>query len=685
MSSIWEQIKNLSPTELERQGIITSAKVAGTYICPVCGNGSGKDGDGLTVKQYAWGYNYHCFKEGKNYTAVDLIKLAYGVDEAKVVEIAREKFGVEEAQSLKISTFNGKKEKIESSIVSGITAASIVAQSSKQALSDKDPLDTVDDVLKNYGEKLYPYAQGQLAGFLQSRGGTFRGLGFEDLQEVGGGYAYGKLILPYDDYHYFEREIEGKGKKYIKGSRQMYNPYDVDFKLPVIVTEGEIDCLSVHKVSGLPCIAVGSAINFKNLVNWLEKTETSVERIGGSGSPRLILIGDNDQTGQKNALEGVQRLIEAKYLAVSAILSPAEKYDANEWLQKDAEGLKKRLHEIYKQADIELKKISAQIAFQKQLEEDGGFMSAEDYNRLLFDDELEELKKVAKRKTGYKNLDEKQEILPGLYFIGAISSLGKTSFCLQWAEQMARLGETVLFCSYEMSLIELHSKVLARNVYLKNQHTTLTATQIRRGGNDSDLKAVRQELDLKNFRIAKFNFETIDELIEKLRKTIEKMKKPPTIFIDYLQFIRPSRELRDTSTKTAIDDIVMKLKIFQQETNAIIVVVSSFNRMNYTQTAAFESFKESGGVEYTADVLFALELYCTAELRGTQSSVQDDRKAIDMAKKEYPRKIRLKCLKNRVGGLYDCFFKFYMKNDYFEACTEADLKEQTQTKSAHRS
>ena len=663
LSIIWDLIKKLSPIELERQGVITSAKVKGTYICPVCGNGSGKDGDGLTVKEYSWGYNYHCFKEGKNYTAIDLIKEAYGIDEAGVVEVAKERFGLEEIKSPQLSILYGNNKSKKSLVVTGGKAAA--------------------DVPKNYGEKLYPYAQEQLAGFVQGKGGVYRGLELADLREVGGGYAYGKLILPYDEYHYFEREVDGKGKKYIKGQRQIYNPYGIDFSLPVIVTEGEIDCLSIHKATGLPCVAVGSAVNFKSLVGWLNDLGF-IEKLE---KPRLILIGDNndDGTGQRQVAIGLEKLKKAGYAAVSFILSPAEKYDANEWLQEDVDGLAKRLYEIYEQAGKELQEIVEQMKVAKDLEENGGFMNANDYNSCLFDKELEALKKVSQRKSGYKNIDEKQEFLPGLYFVGAISSLGKTSFCLQWAEQMARLGETVLFCSYEMSLIELHSKVLSRNVYMRNRHTTLTATQIRRGGNDADLKAVRQELDLKNLKIAKFNFETIDELIGKLRAVTEKMEKPPVIFVDYLQFIRPSKELRETSTKAAVDDIVMKLKIYQQEINAIIVVVSSFNRMNYTQTAAFESFKESGGVEYTADVLLALELYCTAELRGTQTSAQDDRKTIDTAKKEYPRKIRLKCLKNRVGGLYDCFFKFYMKNDYFEACTEEELKMQIQAKAAHRS
>lgn len=464
------------------------------------------------------------------------------------------------------------------------------------------------------------------------------------------------------------------------GKKELYIPEGINWEMPIFVTEGIIDCLSFVKL-GVPAMAVDGAGNFKNLAEWLNSKGFKNAEV----KTRLILVGDNndDGTGQKQAEAGVKELVKGGYAAVSVILSEDLKYDANEFLQKDFEGFVGRVNEIYGEVENELEKISAEISAQKLLEETGGFISAESYDKIFFEKELAELKKVACRKSGYENLDEKQEFLPGLYVIGAISSLGKTSFCLQWAEQMARQGETVLFCSYEMSLIELHSKMLARNLYLKNQHTTLTATQIRRGGGSAELKSVRGSLNLSNYlsnlKIAKCKFETIDELLEKLEVAMKGLERPPVIFIDYLQFIRPSTKLRETSARAAIDDIVMKLKIFQQEKNALIVVVSSFNRMNYTQTAAFESFKESGGVEYTADVLLALELYCTAELKGSQS----DRKTIDDAKKEYPRKVRLKCLKNRVGGLYECFFKFYMKNDYFEACKEEDFK--VQSRNAHRS
>ena len=669
--SIFDQIKKLAPQILENAGVIKVARTRAngypTYECPFCGNGTGKAGDGLAVQKYDWGYNYHCFKEGKNYTAVDLIVAHIGANDnmGKVAEWAKENFKL-----------------------------SYVGEEKKIATRKSEP-NKKFSFPRNYSG-FYERAQSRLEKYLE-KNEKLRGLSLEDFRAVGAGLATAEelrevgekvgcevLIFPFNENHFFMRSVTDNPtvkRGNTGGKKELYIPEGIKWEMPIFVTEGIIDCLSFIK-AGVPAMAVDGAGNFKNLSEWLDDRGYK----DAAKKPRLILIGDNndDGTGQKQALAGVKELVKGGYAAISVILSPDKKYDANEFLQKDFEKFAGRVYEIYGEVENELEKISAEVVAQKLLEESGGFISAENYDRIFFEKELAELKKVACRQSGYKNLDEKQEFMPGLYVIGAISSLGKTSFCLQWAEQMARQGETVLFCSYEMSMIELHSKMLARNLYLKNQHTTLTATQIRRGGESAELKSVRDSLNLSNLKIAKCKFETIDELLEKLEEAVEDLERPPVIFIDYLQFIRPSTKLRETSAKAAIDDIVMKLKIFQQEKNALIVVVSSFNRMNYTQTAAFESFKESGGVEYTADVLLALELYCTAELKGSQLGAQSDRKIIDEAKKEYPRKVRLKCLKNRVGGLYECFFKFYMKNDYFEVCTEEDFKV-GQSKAAHRS
>lgn len=457
--SIFGAIKMLAPHDLENVGVLKVARTRAngypTYVCPYCGNGQGENGDGLTVQKYEWGYNYHCFKEGKNYTAVDLIAEYCGYSSMelwKVAEWAKEKFNL-----------------------------NYVDEEKKIATPKSEP-NKKFNVPRDYSE-LYKVAQRRLEKYLATNG-DFRGLELGELSGVGAGLATAEdlravgervpceaIIFPFNENHFFMRSLTDNPQ--VKrgntgGKKELYIPEGINCNMSIFVTEGIIDCLSFIK-AGVPAMAVDGAGNFKNLAEWLDRKGFK----DAEAKPRLIVVGDNndDGTGQKQATEGVRELVREGYAAVNVILSPKEKYDANEFLQKDFEKFVSRVYEIYGEVENALDKISAEIREKKLLEESGGFISAENYDKVFFEKELAELKKVANRKSGYKNLDEKQEFLPGLYVIGAIASLGKTTFCLQWAEQMARMGETVLFCSYEMSLLELHSKMLARNIYLKNQCT----------------------------------------------------------------------------------------------------------------------------------------------------------------------------------------------------------------------
>lgn len=77
-------------------------------------------------------------------------------------------------------------------------------------------------------------------------------------------------------------------------------------------------------------------------------------------------------------------------------------------------------------------------------------------------------KKFGKPKsTGFKTLDEVIDggLYPGLYVLGAPSSAGKTTFCIQLCDGMARRGERVLFFSLEMSREEIVSKSVSRLTY----------------------------------------------------------------------------------------------------------------------------------------------------------------------------------------------------------------------------
>ena len=269
--------------------------------------------------------------------------------------------------------------------------------------------------------------------------------------------------------------------------------------------------------------------------------------------------------------------------------------------------------------------------------------------------------KYADRKTGFDNLDEKQFFSPGLYVLGAIPACGKTTFAWQMLEQLARNGESCIFCSYEMSELELYTKSVARALYEKDPSTTITAAKIRRGNLSPDVIDVAEQFTKSNLplKVIELQNETVDELLNLLRPMCTGVEKAPVVCIDYLQIIPSDKDV----TKLGVDDTVRKLKKFQRDTNTTFLVVSSFNRTNYLAPVSFESFKESGNIEYTADVVWGLQLSIMDKLK--EGAIVKNRQAIDEAKKAVPREVQLRCLKNRQGANYDCKFFYYAAHDAF--------------------
>ena len=334
-----------------------------------------------------------------------------------------------------------------------------------------------------------------------------------------------------------------------------------------------------------------------------------------------------------------------------------------EVLQEDASQDVKPLQEIMQEASVmleELKKLTSETT-------SSGFST---FFKEKFGTKVEEMKEYASRKTGFANLDSEQIFTPGLYVLGGLPALGKTTFAWQLLEQMARQGEKCVYCSYEMSEFELYTKSAMRELFSRDRNTKLTSAGIRRGDETRALKEILVEfgeigIDLT---VVEMQEQGIDDLIYGLRKYC--VEKAPVIVLDYLQIVPVKR--KEASAKQGIDEIVRKLKNFQRETGATFIVISSFNRQNYGQQVAFESFKESGNIEYSADVVWGLQLYATRELK--EGATNQNREIISKAKEANPRQVELKCLKNRQGKNYSCYFKYYAAVDIFESCREEDFK-----------
>lgn len=296
--------------------------------------------------------------------------------------------------------------------------------------------------------------------------------------------------------------------------------------------------------------------------------------------------------------------------------------------------------------------------------------SALDYINSSFDSDIERTKQYKDRKTGFSNLDKNYvRLYPGLYVIGAVSSLGKTTFCGQLADYLASEGEQVLYFSLEQTEFELISKSLAR-IMRQFYGKKITAIEIRGGNRAGEVKDAIATFKTfaERIRIIECNFETDINKITDTVKTFIKThdNTPPVVFVDYLQLVRNNR-VKNMSTKDVVDENVRALKKLSAENDLVVFVISSFNRQNYLSVVDFESFKESGGIEYSADVVWGLQLaIMNADLFNSDKQLQDKRKAVHDAKKASPRKIELVGLKNRYGvSNTNYFFDYFPESDLF--------------------
>ena len=681
-----------------------------TRICPACGKG--RHGDGIRPRTNSAGQvKWHCFGQcNADYSNFDLAAVYYELSKYDVKEQAKrlaEIFGLATDKTFSFSK--------------GKSARQTMARS-EVALKEKKSADEPKDYARfyEYCRQKYP-----LDKFLEKRGGKWRGLTLETLNRAGAmyhaEYMFGEgdkraaIILPYDDKHYFVREVEGKGKMRSKGDwggAGLYEPLPIADKYPAVnfIVEGEIDALSIAqlfsgKIDFIGCVATGSASNWRKVVPELEKK---------FGKPRFIVIFDNDNNGIKSSAELVKSLELAGYPAVSfffqegkagekrivensngEILEEYEipKVDANDLLQKGDLVLQNWLYDTISESklslqagkiaeqrtralELEARQAQAQEQIQRAQENRSGFSDfrGDEYFAKQFLLDVSLSAKYSSRCTGFANLDgtgdfeeegQKQIFMPGLYLLGATPGAGKTTFAWQLLNQLADNGEQCIFCSYEMSRLELFTKSIARELYLRRRagHPVmkLTAAEIRRGEVSEDVQQVVKDFSfskaMANLRVRELSNVNVVKLIESLKPLCTDADKPPVIAIDYLQIIPPTSS--KATSKEKIDEIMTRLKDFQRATNSTIILISALNRESTktNESPGLQAFRESSAIEYSCDVAWTLYT----------------KKGEDGMKKN-PREVGLFCPKNRNGETgYRLYFNYHCRSDCFVPCIERDL------------
>jgi replicative DNA helicase len=241
------------------------------------------------------------------------------------------------------------------------------------------------------------------------------------------------------------------------------------------------------------------------------------------------------------------------------------------------------------------------------------------------------------------------------------------------SDQVAAAGNDVLFFSLEQSRLELVSKSIARTTAQRDMNNAVTSLAIRRGYLPQHVLEAAEEY--KNavqdrLSVIEGNFDcNISFIGDYIKNYIKRNSAAPVVIIDYLQILQPAVDEhgKTASTKETVDATITELKRISRSLNITIFVISSVNRANYLTPIDYESLKESGGIEYTADVIWGLQLQCLNEsLFSETNKIKEKRARIKAAKAASPRQIELVCLKNRYGiANYTTCFDYVPANDLY--------------------
>jgi len=638
-----EQLKGDLRSYVEQ--ITRKSKGANMFVCPLCGSGEGHNGTGaFSIKD---GISWKCFSCNKGGDIFDLIGEYEGIaDHTEQLKRAGELFGIT-IDSYRATAQEDFREYQNQPKNEQYTHSNIHTTDYTQFF-----LQANRDIVKT---------------------SYHRGLSIETLNRFKIGYveswrhpkapnapASPRLIIPTSKESYLARDtrdqIPEEQKPYTKskvGSIHLFNAKALQTATkPIFIVEGELDALSIIEVGG-EAVALGTTTKVKSLLELL-KTKKPEQP--------LIIALDNDEAGEKayrELSEGLKGLSIPFYR-----LNPAGEYkDANEALQGNREALRQAVEEAEHIQDE---------AEQAQRE---AYLSTSTAHYLQsFIDGIADSVNTPYIPTGFKTLDAVLDggLYEGLYIVGAISSLGKTTLITQIADQIAQAGQDVLIFSLEMARAEIMAKSISRHTLqqvlssggdIRNAKTTRGITTGKRyeGYNKTERELINSSiLAYSKYAQNIYISEGIGDIgAEQIRETVKQhilyTGKTPVVVIDYLQILAPYSERATDKQNT--DKAVMELKRISRDFKTPVIGISSFNRANYSVAVTMEAFKESGAIEYSSDVLIGLQL------KGAGKKDFD----ANEAKKKSPREIELVILKNRNGSTGDKLgYKYYPLFNYFE-------------------
>lgn len=675
-----DQEKELERELLKKAPEFLGRAKDGGFICPYCGNGSGTDGTGIKVNDKAEDKEdhprYKCFACNKVYEdIIGLYMLHTGINDMRKAKYELfERYGLFSFQGTENNQSMNPARALPVATRPANNLTPVQSNGNFNAVKKEKIQDTASTGTPDYSEY---YAQCHKR-VTETNYFLDRGLTPEIIEKFNLGYdpqykarptsiPVKAAVIPVSPSLYKARYLEPNGQKYNCNGQGLYNATALDqsFK-PVFIVEGEIDCLSFLSC-GAEALGLGSTANKRKFIDLITERVSSKD----SKLPAIFLALDNDKAGEETETELESELREIQ------LANPMRPFFFSR-LRKE---LKREIYGDCKDANELLIKNPYQFRELARLTESQLYIE----RGLVTSYETEYISERWKARdiycTGFNRLDRTIKITDGLYIIGAISSLGKTTFALQIADHVAESDRDVIIFSLEMSRKELIDKSICRMIFsdwIKTQRTsdrerlkneleiqTLNLGQISA---PNSLNISEEKLSQLETKTSKY-FQTIakrtsiyesvgnvgvTEIAERVNKYVYYSGNKPLVIIDYLQLLAPVDP--HFTDKQNTDKNVLELKRLSRELEIPIIAISSLNRANYNESINMSAFKESGAIEYSSDVLLGLQL---AGAGGKEFDV-------DMAKSQEPRQIELKILKNRRGKTGDVIrYEYYASRQFF--------------------
>lgn len=663
-----ELLKTKLPEYLER---ISVKERSGLYHCPLCGSGThrGDRSDGA-FSVYDNGTRWHCFacnQSGDLFTLIGLVEQIESFPQQ--VRFAAELFGIPMPEQ-------------------GSRSAAQKPAAPKQTVNPQPQKS--QPVRTDYHAYISKCAQNVTKTDYWTKE---RGFSPEIIRRFQLGYDPEKhvVVIPYDSSHtyYMTRSVQGKTFRKPRtldaGEEPIYHRAALyQSEKPCFVCESPIDAISVMSAGSYPAIAIGGTGARKLLAQIDEKLPLCP----------LILCFDEDEAGRKVTEQLGHELLK-RTLSFSVADFDLNAYPADR--RKDANDFFRGNPEVFAQQIAQNAEalMRSREAVQDEARDTNETCTGA-YRLAGFLDSIHGANSTEAIPSGFAGLDEWLDggFFAGLYILGAISSLGKTTFLLQTADQIAAAGTDVLYFSLEMSAEELIAKSVSRQTFLLCEEDTRKAKTVRgittksRYANYSpaECKLIDSAvLAYQKYAGRLYYYEGIgnigaEEIRRKTEEHIRLTGRRPVVMIDYLQIMAPY-DLR-ASDKQNTDKAVLELKRLSRDCKLPVIAISSLNRESYgSGEIEMSAFKESGAIEYGSDVLIGLQVQGLGGKLGTQENL----KKIQKCKENPIRYVELKILKNRNGrtgkkvglryfSLFNCFLpdESYVQRAISEGISDDD-------------